>query len=120
MDVENIFIIKSIKEKDDSAWDIPTRCEPDPLQVITCGGLCGGEAVLGDQAGQAVRTEVVGDAVKSCGRVHEASSQHIEFGNMSRSAWSNGCCEDDVRQHEGPAYLPASWGCSAVLSLLPQ
>ena len=72
----------------------------------------------GIKQGQAVRTEVVGDAVKSCGRVHEASSQYVVFGNKSHTAWSTGCCEDDVRQHKGPAHLPASWGCSAVLPLL--
>ena len=84
------------------------------------GALGWEERSSGIKQGQAVRTEVVGDAAKSCGRVHEASSQHVVFGNMSRSAWSTGCCEDDVREHEGPAHLPASWGCSAVLSLLPQ
>ena len=67
---------------------------------------------------QAARTEVVGDAVKSCGRGHEASSQQVVFGNRSHRAPLTGCCEDDVRQHEGPAHLPASWGCSAVLPIL--
>lgn len=49
------------------------RCEAD-LQVIRCGGAGVGEAVPRIKQAAARTEVVVGDAVKSCGRGHEASS----------------------------------------------